>query len=96
MTYDDPEGKTRQYWLCKRCYNERSKDSVRAVDGYKHIVNHMKKLHRVHVNTGLLPEVVAEGPRWGSPFDAARIAGSNRLVSHTLWQEEQLQAAPID
>ena len=56
----------------------------------------MKKLHRIDVNTGLLPEIVLEEPKWSSPFDAARVAGSNRLVSHTPWQEEQLQAALID
>ncbi|RYN48425.1 hypothetical protein AA0114_g7239 [Alternaria tenuissima] len=56
----------------------------------------MKKVHRIDVNTGLLPEVVQEDLRWSSPFDAARVAGSNRLVSHTPWQEEQLQAALID
>ncbi|KAF1964207.1 hypothetical protein BU23DRAFT_575864 [Bimuria novae-zelandiae CBS 107.79] len=96
LKYNDPDGKLRHYWLCKRCHSEHSKDSVKAVDGYKHIVNHMAKYHRIDVNTGLLPEVVTEEPRWSSPFDAARAAGSNSLVSHTPWQEEQLQAALVD
>lgn len=96
LMYSDPEGKQRHYWLCRRCHNEHAKDSVKAVDGYNHIVNHMKKYHRIDVKTGLLPEVALPPPSWGSPFDAAKVAGSNRLVSHTPWQEEQLQAALID
>jgi len=50
----------------------------------------MKKYHWIDVYTGLLPEVVQEDLKWSSLFDAARVAGLNRLVSHTLWQEEQL------
>jgi hypothetical protein len=96
LLYSDPEGKQRHYWLCQRCHNEHAKDSVKAVDGYNHIVNHMKKYHRIDVKTGLLPEAALPPPSWGSPFDAAKVAGSNRLVSHTPWQEEQLQAALID
>jgi hypothetical protein len=82
--------------LCQRCHNEHAKDSVKAVDGYNHIVNHMKKYHQIDVKTGLLPEAALPPPSWGSPFDAAKVAGSNRLVSHTPWQEEQLQAALIN
>ena len=96
LTYKEIDGKIKQYWLCKRCHNEQLKDQIKTVDGYNHIINHMKKVHRIDVNTGLLPEVVQEDLRWSSPFDAARVAGSNRLISHTPWQEEQLQAALID
>jgi len=96
LQYDDLDSKPRQVWLCKRCHDTYSKHAAQFVDGYKHIASHMAKLHRIDVNTGLLPEVVVETPRFNSPFDAARVAGSNKLVSHTPWQEEQLQSALVD
>jgi hypothetical protein len=94
--YNDLEGKQRHYWLCQRCHNKHNEDSVKAVDGYKHNVNHMAKYRWIDVNTDLLPELVLEPPRWSSPFDAAKVANLNQLVLHTPWQEEQLQAALID
>jgi hypothetical protein len=94
--YNNLEGKQRHYWLCQRCHNKHNENSVKAVDGYKHNVNHMAKYRWIDVNTDLLPELVLEPPRWSSPFDAAKVANLNQLVLHTPRQEEQLQAALID
>jgi hypothetical protein len=63
LMYNNLESKQKHYWLCKRCHSEHNKDSVKAVNGYKHIVNHMAKYHRINVNTGLLPKVVLEPSR---------------------------------
>ena len=35
-------------------------------------------------------------PTFGSAFDAARAAGSNKIVSHNPWQEESFQSTLVD
>ncbi|KAF1831813.1 hypothetical protein BDW02DRAFT_474756, partial [Decorospora gaudefroyi] len=69
-------------WRYGRCHQDRCEDAIKALNGYKHVVNHMAMRHRIDVETGLLPET-ANKPVYSSPFDAARVAGSNRLLSHT-------------
>lgn len=94
ITYVSPDRGERTFWLCKRCHLDCPHDALKAIDGYKHVHKHMAKKHRIDVATGLLPE--ADKPVYSSPFAAAKVAGSNRLLSHTPWEEKELQAALID
>ncbi|EFQ94367.1 hypothetical protein PTT_07964 [Pyrenophora teres f. teres 0-1] len=71
----------RTFWLCKRCYLNYPEDALKAIDGYKHVYKHIAKKHRININTGLLPE--ADKLVYSSPFAAAKVTGSNRLLSHT-------------
>ncbi|KAF2468614.1 uncharacterized protein BDR25DRAFT_188538, partial [Lindgomyces ingoldianus] len=69
-------------WLCKRCHAGGVRGGVKKVDGYAHIVSHLRKEHRIDVfGGGLLPDA----PRIpASPFEAAReVAGSSYIVSHS-------------
>ncbi|CAE7020025.1 hypothetical protein HRS9139_02657 [Pyrenophora teres f. teres] len=94
ISYDNPSGGEKTFWLCKLCHRSFPHDALKKIDGYDHVKRHMVKKHRINVATGLLPE--ADKPVYSSPFAAAKVAGSNRLVSHTPWEEKELQAALID
>ncbi|CAE7021586.1 Transposase protein [Pyrenophora teres f. teres] len=94
ITYDSLDRGERTFWLCKRCHLDCPEDALKAIDGYKHVYKHMAKKHRIDVDTGLLLE--ADKLVYSSLFAAAKVAGSNRLLSHTLWEEKELQAALID
>ena len=82
-------------WLYKLCHLKREYNDTRKVIGTAHITEHMRVAHRIDPATGLLPESSPK-PTFASPFEAAKVAGTNMIVSHTLWQEEQLQEALID
>ncbi|KAF2726536.1 hypothetical protein EJ04DRAFT_409477, partial [Polyplosphaeria fusca] len=73
----------RTIWLCKRCHLQGLRRAAKAVNSYNHIVNHLRKEHKVDAAGELLPD----GPRLPeSPFEAAargsEVAGSMRVVSH--------------
>jgi len=55
----------------------------------------MRVAHRIDPATGLLPESSPK-PMHATPFEAAKAAGTCTILSHTPWQEEQLQEALID
>jgi hypothetical protein len=64
------------------------------VNGTAHIVEHLKKVHKIDWATGLLPMMPAKSSLLGEV--AAKAAGSGLLVAHTPWQEEAFQAALLD
>jgi hypothetical protein len=59
-----------------------------------HIAEHLKKVHKINLATGLLPMMPAKP---SLPWKvAAKVAGSGSLVAYTPWQEEAFQAALVD
>jgi hypothetical protein len=55
------------------------------MNGTAHVVEHLKKVHKIDPTTGLLPS---------SPWEVA--AKSVSMVAHAPWQEKAFQAAYID
>jgi hypothetical protein len=64
------------------------------VNGTAHIVEHLKKVHKIDMATGLLPMTLAKPSLLWEV--AAKVAGSGLLVAHTPWQEKAFQAALVD
>ena len=54
----------------------------------------MRKLHAIDLKTGLAPVPVQTTS--GPPWDAARTAGRNPIISHVPWQEETLLNDMVD
>ena len=82
-------------WLCKKCHLNREFNDAKVISGNRHVVDHLKAIHRIDPYTGLMPETPST-PSFASPFEAARVAGSGTVISHSPWQEEALQSAVID
>lgn len=95
LEYEEDDGVVTKLWLCKLCHLKRERNDARIVNGTHHITQHMRVSHRIDPATGMLPET-PQRPAFGSPFEAAKAPGSNSILSHTLWQEEQLQEALVD
>jgi hypothetical protein len=95
LTYLEDDRTRSRLWLCKSCHQNRTPNDAKVVNGTAHIIDHLRKTHRIDPATGLLPETPSQ-TRFSSPFEAAKVAGSGAAVSHTLWQEEELQEALID
>jgi hypothetical protein len=64
------------------------------VDGNAHITRHMINQHGIDPATGMLPE--GSLPGFTNPFKAAKVAGAGTMISHSPWQEEELQGALVD
>jgi hypothetical protein len=54
----------------------------------------MIKAHGIDPATGMLPE--GSLPGFLSPFEAAKVAGAGTIISHSPWQEQELQEALVD
>jgi hypothetical protein len=81
-------------WLCRQCHLSRQLNDAKTVNGTAHIVEHLKKSHKIDPATGLLPMTPSKP---SSPWEvAAKVAGSGSLVAHTPWQEEAFQQALVD
>jgi hypothetical protein len=92
---EDDMTSTTKLWLCKKCHLNREINDAKAICGNRHIVDHMKVVHRISPFTGLMPES-SSTPSFSSPFEAAKMASSGLVVSHSPWQEEASQSAVID
>jgi hypothetical protein len=95
LEYLEDNMATVRLWLCKKCHLNREVNDAKAICGNRHIVDHMKAVHRIDPFTGLMPETPST-PRFSTPFEAAKAAGSGTVISHSPWQEEALQSAVID
>lgn len=81
-------------WLCRQCHLSRQPNDAKMVNGTAHIVEHLKKVHKIDPATGLLPMTPV---RPSSPWEVATgVARSASMGSHVPWQEEELQNAFID
>jgi len=90
LEYLEDNMKKSRLWLCKLCYLDRMTNNVRRVDDTRFIKKHIEKVHGIDLDRGgYLPEVPPR-PAFASPFEAAAVAGSNSVVSHTPWQEDAL------
>jgi hypothetical protein len=78
-------------WLCRQCHLSRHSNDAKTINGTAHVVEHLKKVHKIDPATGLLP-VTPMKP--SSPWEVA--AKSVSVAAHTPWQEEAFQAAYID
>jgi hypothetical protein len=94
LTYLEDNGTRSRLWLCKSCHQNRTPNDTKVVNGTAHIIDHVRKTHRIDPATGLLTETPSQ-TRFSSPFEAAKVAGSGAAVFHTPWQEEELQEALI-
>ena len=94
LPYGEDNGSLTRLWLCRLCHLDQSRRDAKTVNSYHHITDHMRKLHAIDPKTGLAP--ISVQPASGSPWDAARAAGSNSVISHTPWQEESFQSAMVD
>jgi hypothetical protein len=92
---EDDMTSTTKLWLCKKCHLNREINDAKAICGNRHIVDHMKVVHRISPFTGLMPES-SSTPSFSLPFEAAKMASSGLVVSHSPWQEEASQSAVID
>jgi hypothetical protein len=54
----------------------------------------MIKVHGINPATGMLPE--GSLPGFSSPFEAAKVAGAGSMITHSPWQEQELQGALVD
>jgi len=95
LTYLEEDGSSTKLWLCRQCHLSRTQNDAKTINGTAHISQHLRSVHRIDPTTGLLPETPCKS-RFSSPFDAAKVAGSGSVVSHSPWQEESLQSALID
>jgi hypothetical protein len=95
LEYLEDNMSTARLWLCKKCHLNCEVNDAKAICGNRHIVDHMKAVHRIDPFTGLMPETPST-PRFSTPFEAAKAAGSGTVISHSPWQEEALQSAVID
>jgi hypothetical protein len=48
----------------------------------------MIKVHGIDPATGMLPE--GSLPGFSSLFEAAKVAGAGLMITHLLWQEQEL------
>jgi hypothetical protein len=95
LEHHKADGKVLKLWLCKACHlSKRSSNDARIVDGNAHITRHMIKVHGIDPATGMLPE--GSLPGFSSPFEAAKVPGAGTMISHSPWQEEELQGALVD
>jgi hypothetical protein len=87
--------KSLKLWLCKACHLTRHYTSdARVVDSNAHITRHMIKAHGIDPATSMLPE--GSLPGFLSPFEAAKVARARTIISHSPWQEQELQEALVD
>jgi hypothetical protein len=93
LEYVEENGKKTILFLCQSCHTQRKVPDCWVVDSTAHIKRHLKKVHSVDPDTGLLP--IAEALQPQTPWQHAT-AGSSSAVSHHLWQEEELQSAYVD
>jgi hypothetical protein len=94
LEYVEKDGRKTTLFLCQECHIQKKSPCCWTYDGSVHIKKHLRKVHKVDTNTGLLP-VEALQPQ--SPWEyAAAVAGASSSVSHHLWQEEELQQAYVD
>jgi len=88
-------GKRLRLWLCKACHlTKHHTNDAMKVDGNAHITRHMINRHGIDPATGMLPE--GSLPGFTNPFEAAKVAGAGTMISHSPWQEEELQGALVD
>lgn len=95
LEYEEDNGSLTKLWLCKLCHLKGERNDARIVNGTRHITDHMRVSHRIDPAIGMMPETPSR-PAFGSPFEAAKAPGLSTVVSHTPWQEEQLQEALVD
>ncbi|KAF2826057.1 hypothetical protein CC86DRAFT_293655 [Ophiobolus disseminans] len=76
-------------WLCRQCHLSRTPNDAKTINGTAYITQHLRSVHRIDPATGLLPESPTPS-RFSSPFEAAKVAGSGTVISHTPWQEDAL------
>ncbi|KAF2180902.1 hypothetical protein K469DRAFT_462363, partial [Zopfia rhizophila CBS 207.26] len=67
-------------WLCKACHLQGSRHAAKTYNGNRHIVDHLKNVHRIGLDGSLLSDL----PRSpSSPWEVAvNVAGANRALSH--------------
>jgi hypothetical protein len=81
-------------WSCWQCHLSRQLNDTKMVNGTAHIVEHLKKVHKIDLATRLLAMTPAKP---SLPWEVvAKVAGSGLLVAHTLWQEKAFQAALVN
>lgn len=94
LQYREASGELVKIWLCKACHLQRDRNAAKTYNGNRHIVDHLKRVHRIGVDGSLLSDP-ARPP--SSPWEvAANVAGANRALSHQPWAEGALQSALID
>ncbi|KAK7179412.1 hypothetical protein DPSP01_010407 [Paraphaeosphaeria sporulosa] len=96
LEYVEDDGTKTTLFLCQQCHIERRVPSCWTVDSTAHIKRHLKKLHRVDPDTGVMPIAEVLQPQTPGEHAAVVAAGSSSSVSHHDWQEEQLQLAYVD
>lgn len=89
LIYRRPDNKELKIWLCRACHLNRSCNDAYTVDCTAHIVRHMVKEHRIHPNSGALPDAAV-------PVKVLNVAGSGTIVTHTPWQEAEFQSALVN
>jgi hypothetical protein len=94
LEYLNESGLTVNLWLCKDCHLARELNDAKVVSGTHHVTLHLQRVHRINPKTGLLPE--ASPALFSSRFEAAKVAGTGTMISHTPWQEEALQSSLVD
>jgi hypothetical protein len=82
LEYLEDNMSTARLWLCKKCHLNCEVNNAKAICGDRHIVDHMKAVHRIDPFTGLMPETPS-APRFLTPFEAAKAAGSGTVISHS-------------
>jgi hypothetical protein len=94
LEYLKESGLTVKLWLCKDCYLARELNDAKVVSGTYYMTLHLQRVHQINPKTSLLFE--ASPALFSSPFEAAKVAGTGTMISHTPWQEEALQSSLVD
>jgi hypothetical protein len=70
-------------WLCRQCHLSCQINDAKVINSTAHVVEHLKKVHKIDPTTGLLPMTPVKP---SSPWEVA--AKSVSMAAHAPWQEE--------
>lgn len=98
LVYVEDDNSVQQYWLCKLCHLSKRQSQAKKVHTTSHIAAHMLRAHHIDVHSGLEgADIASTAIRVADAgVNGEPVAGSGSAISHSLWQEEQLQSALID
>jgi hypothetical protein len=93
VQYREVSGELVKIWLCKACHLQRDHNAAKTYNGNRHIVDHLKKVHQIGLDSSLLGDPVRPP---SSPWEvAANVPGANRALSHQPWAEGALQSTQV-
>jgi hypothetical protein len=80
---DDKSESATRLWLCKECHLARAHRDTRHINGTTFIFNHLKKVHLINPNPGLMPDPGARTSRTHlKPLELFRLGVARLLLRY--------------